>query len=116
MLRDSRKTVRQSAVSMIQKARQTDQGLVRQFRTPTINFDAEDYPNLIDWRAESVTPPPVLRNFDDSALEQAVEDPFFLEENVPAYPCHTQAVERTVQLVTKVSKSVTGAKRRDGVI
>ena len=39
--------------------------------------------------------------------------------DIPGYPCHTQAVEaveRTIQLVTKASSSVTGEEARHGLI
>ena len=35
---------------------------------------------------------------------------------VPDYPCHTQAVERAVHLVTEASASVIGQDARDGFI
>ena len=35
---------------------------------------------------------------------------------VPDYPCHTQAVERAIRLVTEASSSVIGQAARDGVI
>jgi len=34
----------------------------------------------------------------------------------PKYPCHTQAVERCVKLVTEASSAVCGASARDGFI
>ncbi|KAE8741305.1 hypothetical protein FOCC_FOCC013159 [Frankliniella occidentalis] len=118
MLRDTRQQVRQRSVTMLLKARQADQknlGVrVRDYRPPKINFDAQDYPDLIDWKQVKVTFPPVLRRFTNSDLEQAVNNPDFLEENLPPFPCHTQAVERTVQLVSKASKKVTGQDGRDG--
>ena len=39
-----------------------------------------------------------------------------LEGYFPMYPCHTQAVERTVKLVTEASVSVIDASGRDGSI
>ena len=35
---------------------------------------------------------------------------------VPAYPCHTQAVERAIRLVTEASSSVIGHEAREGFI
>ncbi|KAK3917253.1 Polyketide synthase 1 [Frankliniella fusca] len=75
-----------------------------------------DYPDLIDWKRVKVTFPPVPRRFTNNDLEQAVENPDFVEENLPPFPCHTQAVERTVQLVSKASKNVSGQDGRDGFI
>ena len=33
---------------------------------------------------------------------------------VPDYPCHTQAVERTIKLVTEAASLVIGQEARDG--
>ena len=80
---------------------------MREFCPPkTINFEATDYTNLIDWKKVTHA----------SDLEKALWDPFYLESNVPAFPCHIQAVERTVQLVSQASKAVTNAEMRDGFI
>ena len=35
---------------------------------------------------------------------------------VPKYPCHTQAVERAVRLVSEASAAVIGQEARDGYI
>ena len=32
------------------------------------------------------------------------------------YPCHTQAVERVIKLVTEAAAAVSGQERRDGYI
>ena len=34
---------------------------------------------------------------------------------IQGYPCHTQAVERTIQLFTKALSSVTGEEARHGL-
>ena len=44
-----------------------------------------------------------------------MEDADFVDR-LPEFPCHTQAVERTVQLVTRASVKVCGPDARDGFI
>ncbi|KAK3919895.1 Trigger factor [Frankliniella fusca] len=97
--------VRKRAVHLIKEARGNPQQLnVCQFHPPRINFSGEYYPDLIEW--QNVTRPPALRDITDQELEEAVED-FDFVERLPAFPCHTQAVQRTVQLVTRASIKVT---------
>ena len=38
------------------------------------------------------------------------------KEKLPPYPCHPQAVERSVELVTQASKKACGQEERDGFI
>ena len=54
------------------------------------------------------------RKFSDEEI-----DLFILEKrkwNIENFPCHTQAVERCIKLVTEASQSVCGENRRDGFI
>ncbi|KAK3909522.1 Transcription antitermination protein NusB [Frankliniella fusca] len=114
MLSDSRTAVRKRAVELIVAARSNpQQQSVRQFHPPQINFSARDYPDLIEWK--NVTPPPALRGITDQELEEAIEDCDFVER-LPQFPCHTQAVERTVRFVTQASTKVCGTEARDGLI
>ena len=85
---------------------------VRQFDVPKINFKATTYPNLINWKKTAFTEPPMTLALSDDELRGLVEKPLL----VPFYPCHTQAVERAIKLVTEAAGSVVGAKSRDGYI
>ena len=49
-------------------------------------------------------------------IEEAINSLYKFKEKLPPYSCHTQAVERTVQLVTQASKKVCGQEERDGFI
>ena len=58
------------------------------------------------------TEPPMTLDLSDEELRGLVEKPLF----VPPYPCHTQAVERAIKLVSEAAGSVVGADSRDGYI
>ena len=51
-------------------------------------------------------------DLSDEELRGLVEKPLV----VPPYPCHTQAVERAIKLVSEAAGSVVGADSRDGYI
>lgn len=117
MLSDTRKENRQFAVDMILKARQkTVSGAnTRQFRVPEINIDANDLKHLINWPSEAVEPP-ILRDVSENDIKLCAEDENKIVSMLSKYPCHTQAVERTVKLVTEASRKVCGFEARDGYI
>ena len=76
----------------------------------------DDYVNIIDWQSIEVTEPPILANMSECELEQYVASGDIPKVNFPKFPCHTQAVERCVKLVTEASAAVCGQKSRDGFI
>ena len=63
---------------------------------------------MIDWETSLMTEPPFTKHFSKEILLNIVCTPM----EIPGYPCHTQAVERTIQLVTKASSSVTGEVKK----
>ena len=115
MITDARPHIRELGVHRIMKARkEAKPGTVRVFKVPTLNFEAEDYTSMIDWHKEPITEPPVTMKIDDKALQR-----FTIEDVTPIvgfsrYPCHTQAVERHIKLVTEALAAVCGKESRDG--
>ena len=109
MVADEDRESRTEAIRHIRAARQRgkQEQEVRSFSLPTINFDAQRYVDLIDWAAEDVTEPPLLRGLSDSELGEISAASL----RIPAYPVHTQAVERAVRDVTEAS-SRWSARRR----
>src|ERR1043165_7789381 len=95
----------------ILRARSEGYGL-RKFSIPTLNFNAQSCIDLIDWQLTDVTEPPLFANVPVDEIESG-ETPVM---DFPRYPCHTQAVERCVKLVTEASASVCGKNARDGCI
>ena len=56
--------------------------------------------------------PPLTLGKTESEILAFKEESFV----VPKYPCHTQAVERAVRIVSEASAAVIGADARDGFI
>ena len=115
MLTDERKHIRELAMRRILRARSEKYG-VRKFAIPKINFEAEDYINLIDWQNTAVLEPPILTNTAVDNLEMFVANGEAPVIDFPKYPCHTQSVERCIKLVTEASAAVCGLKARAGFI
>ena len=78
-----------------------------QFIIPEIDFEATAHPELIDWETAKMTEPPLTLPLTDEEIMAFKESPFL---------CHTQAIERAVQLVSEASSSIVGQETRDGFI
>ena len=85
---------------------------IRQFLVPELNFNANDYSEMIDWQKCLLTESPITVEISDETLEKMI-----LKREVPElnkFPCHTQAVERYVKTVAEASAAVRGVESRDG--
>lgn len=126
MLVDARPVIRELAVRRISKGRNSEYSKsqkVRQFKIPTLNFKAQDYSDLIDWSLLSesgLLEPPVVTSFSLHDLRNLLNEDGSISNSkfkrIAEMPCHTQAVERCVKLVTESSKTVCGERNRDGLI
>ena len=125
MLADEDEAVRRLAVNKIIGLRKGSSGIptassstiVHQKTTSTrnvgvskINEKAQFYYNLesID---EAKHEPPAIRNMTTAELQKLRTSRLEI-----MHPCHNQAVERHIKLVTEASASVSGYERRDGMI
>lgn len=112
MLQDDESHVRELAIQRILKARKEFKGKkVREFQLPELRVDAPSYYDLIDWAKERITEPPMTMKYSDTEISSGG---YLLQ--IKEYPCHSQAVERCVKLVTEASLSVCGPEARDGFI
>jgi hypothetical protein len=117
MISDSRPHIRELAWRRIKNARaarKDPSAGARIFKIPEIVVECRDYVNMIDWKNVEVTEPPITMNVTDSEV-----DSFILDKTVfdfEKYPLHTQAVERTIKLVSDASSRVCGQDSRDGYI
>jgi len=84
---------------------------VRQFLVPKLDFNAKSYYQLVPLDQLRMCEPPAIRDLTDQQLDNILEQPLRLSQ-----PCHNQAVERHVKLVTEASSTVVGYHRRDGLI
>ncbi|KAE8739810.1 hypothetical protein FOCC_FOCC014702 [Frankliniella occidentalis] len=85
----------------------------RKFRVPKVNFSATSYTDMITWPSRP-TEPPLLRFYSDEEIREIA-----MSRQQPSFfglPCHTQAVERGVKIVTEASAAVCGEKSREGFI
>jgi hypothetical protein len=85
---------------------------VRKYVIPKISFDTPDYPDMIDWETSQLSEPPLTSVLTNDQLIAIKDSPL----EVADYPCHTQAVERGVRLVSEASGSVIGEEATDGFI
>ena len=100
------------------KARAADRsGQIWRFKVPTkINFDTVEYFDMIDWTVCPVSELPVIKAMTDTELRELITTEVIPTVLFPKFPCHMQAAESHVKLVTKAAKAVCGHKSRDGFI
>lgn len=116
MLYDEKNYIRELGLRRIIAARKNQRPGVRIFKTPKLNFNASDYTDMIIWGESQITPPPMLHKVSDKELEDLLQAQSHIILEFPDFPCHTQAVERCVKMVTEASMTVSGEKARDGFI
>lgn len=118
MITDNRRHIRELGLRRIMKTRtkESTPTALRRFTVPQLNFDAKEYVELINWQDVEVTEPPLTLNISDDAIKLFVANGSAPIIDFPRFPCHTQAVERCVKLVTESSSNVCGAEARDGFI
>ena len=119
MIGDDRHHIRELGLRKILKIRdnggQNSKNL-RIFQVPKLNFDASAYYDMIDWQNIEVTEPPLTRIIETNNIREIIDSKNVVNLDFKKFPCHTQAVERHVKLVTEASKSVADINNRDGYI
>jgi len=117
MLADNKQHIRELGLRRILKSREMIKGRsqVREFKIPILNFEADTYIDLIDWLSVEITEPPLTKSISDHDLKSMISD-VSAEIDILKFPCHTQAVERCIKLVTEASAAVCGIESRDGFI
>ncbi|GBL62395.1 hypothetical protein AVEN_101522-1 [Araneus ventricosus] len=72
---------------------------------------------MIHWNTTSLTSPSLLQRFTNQEIWSWVQSGGTAAEwHFDKFPCHTQAVERGVKLVTEASQKVVDSNSRDGFI
>lgn len=141
MCNDDRPPIRALAYERILRSRKASDDntneTVRRFTIPCLNFESADYVDMIDWQQASIDQqnPPLLRDllihddnidrlamfkitdpqYEGKILDQTGEEKNF-DIDLRTLPCHTQAVERCVKLVTEASQMVCGESQREGFL
>lgn len=113
MMEDSRPYVRELALRRVLKARRSGPDrTIRRFDLSPLNFEADEYCNLVNW--ESPMEPPATIGLSEEEIMTFIKSK--AEFEALKLPCHTQAVERGIKLVTEASVAVCGEVARDGFI
>ncbi|GBN23557.1 hypothetical protein AVEN_174803-1 [Araneus ventricosus] len=73
----------------------------------------EGYVDLMNWQECEVTEPPLRRHLSEEDLCACIEESSPLFAIICDFPCHTQAVERSVKAVSEASSKVCGSSARD---
>jgi len=73
--------------------------VVRQLEVPKINVEATHFYELTNLDSiMDISQPPAVMDLDDTLIVQMLTKPLVLQ-----HPCHNQAVERHVKLVTEAA-------------
>ena len=91
-----------------------DQGdtTVRPRRTPSLNRNATNLMNMIQWEKSTLYEPFLTCTLYKHGLIELLNNPMV----VPYFPCHGQCIERVVKQVTRAAAEVHGEEKRDGFI
>lgn len=110
MMTDDQLEIRVKAMDKILECRKANNEKLREFKPPKLNFEAEDYTSMIEW--DQVSEPPLIKNIETKELCELIMNNTVKLKQLLEYPCHTQAVERHIKIVTEASKSVIGHEAR----
>jgi hypothetical protein len=116
MLESEDKMTRERAVKLVRQLRSKPpkkprmkvlQG-IRKFQVPLLQWNAATWQEMIDWKTAAVHEPYIIECISEEDLTAALDRP----HNFPAFPLHTQSVERAVKLVTEAAAQVCGEEKR----
>ena len=118
MLTDERQEVRTKAVDHITKLRMEsenpDKGdiSVRKFVVPDINYECEDYTEMIDFDKEVIYEPNLTADLTLDDIEKIKLEKL----SVKKFSNNNQGVERLVKQTSRACERVVGWARRDGFL
>ena len=72
-------------------------------RVPDLYLDATTYYYIINWQECPLTEPPVTVRLSDDEVSKFVLGDSQTVDFIQHFPCHAQAVERAIKLVTEAS-------------
>lgn len=115
MLKDNRQAIRRLGLKRILRARE-DEIPHRKFQIPDILLQAKSYEELIDWQTTPRLEPVLTKHISTAQILAWISSPSDIVVDIQPFPCHNQAVERLVKIVTESATKVYGHERRDGYI
>ena len=120
MMESENDSVRRMAVDKIQAARSKPpkpprarvcKG-IRKHVIPPLVWDSKNWWDMINWNNVKLYEPKIIKNLSDELINSILNKPI----SFPEFPCHSQSVERSVNLVILASDKVCGQDRRHGFI
>ncbi|KAJ9579282.1 hypothetical protein L9F63_024617 [Diploptera punctata] len=120
MTQDDKKHIRELGLRKILQARQIDarRKTVRTFTPPKMNFNVQEYSEMINWMDCELSSPPLLAEISDDVNRSHIDSDTIPDWSITfkQFPVHMQAVECWVKLVTEALGKVCRAGSRDGFI
>lgn len=114
MLFDKKELVRQKAITMIENLIDDPLNEQRKFVVPQINFTATTYFSMINFSELEITAPLLIADFNKESLKELYKSD--IGKTISKIPCHSQAVERHVKIVTESASSVTDLNRHGFIL
>ena len=114
LLVDSDTCNRELAIKRIIAIRQASQSSmqdVRLFRVPKVDQNMQNLKDLLPPMERSLTEPPLIKEILTEELNKFGRNPLTIK-----IPCHSQGVERCIEMVTEASQQVCGKDSRDSYI
>ena len=85
----------------------------RKFDTSELNFQAQNFTELIDWDKVKLTEPLLSATLSTDLIVACLDNPL----SVPnSWQCHSQSMERAIRKVSEACLMVVGEKKREGWI
>ena len=81
-------------------------GRIRELRVPKLNINANSYIDLINWTDTTISKPSFTYSLTTNEIKEMIDSKAFSELKIPELSCHTQSVERHIELVTEASSLV----------
>jgi len=107
MMTDHRPHIRELGLRVMKVRAANRSGQIRKFKIPEkLNFDTFEYSDMINWAVYPISEPPVTKAMTDAELRELITMEVTPNVSFPKFPCHTQAVDRCMKLVTEVAKTV----------
>ena len=119
MLASDSRDIRERGVKLILQAKlnpnKPRQKLLRGIRKlviPKINWDAQTWPDLINFAEIIISVPDIILKISDEDLKKILDNPY----KFPKLPLHSTSVERAVRIVSESSEQVFGHDKRHEAI
>ena len=119
MLESPSSSIRNKALEVVRKLREKPPKKprakvlrgIRSHKNPVLQWTASSWIDIIDWKKTSLHLPAIIERLSDDQLSSCIWQP----HNFPAFPVHTQSVERAVKLVTEAASKVEGGDKEASV-